>query len=164
MKCLQFWNKFSLGNGEGCRAFLPGRSTLLGSFYVALFCCIASGALAQNQKISGSWRGELDLGIQKLPLVFHFQAQGDAWEGTLDSPQQNAAGIPISEIRFEDPMLFLQIDAIGASYEAILSGEVLQGTFKQAGLELPSPSAPKRRRIPKLPSGRKRHTVPSPMI
>ncbi|MDN3687367.1 alpha/beta hydrolase family protein [Cyclobacterium jeungdonense] len=137
MKCLQFWNKFSLCNGEGYGAFSPGSRSLLCSFYVALFCCVASGLFAQNQKISGSWRGELDLGIQKLPLVFHFQAQGDAWEGTLDSPQQNATGIPISEIRFEDPMLFLRIDTIGASYEAILSGEILQGTFKQAGMELP---------------------------
>ncbi|WP_162417966.1 hypothetical protein [Cyclobacterium roseum] len=74
MKCLPLWNKFPFFSRERTGAVSSGTSLLLYWGCVGVFTFMASGLFAQNQEISGSWRGELDLGIQKLPLVLHFLA------------------------------------------------------------------------------------------
>src|SRR5271165_2317991 len=43
--------------------------------------------------IDGAWEGTLDVG-QKLRLVVHLTTTKDGLAGTLDSPDQGAAGIP----------------------------------------------------------------------
>lgn len=73
MKCLKQWTKFLLFIKEKSGIFLPGTYLLFRFVCVGFFTCVASGLLAQNPKISGSWRGELDLGIQKIPLIMNFQ-------------------------------------------------------------------------------------------
>ncbi|WP_162340126.1 hypothetical protein [Cyclobacterium salsum] len=73
MKCLPLWNKFPFFSRERSGAVSSGTSLLLFWGCVGAITFMASGLFAQNQEISGAWRGELDLGIQKLPLVLHFQ-------------------------------------------------------------------------------------------
>lgn len=51
----------------------------------ALIALTAMCAYAQE----GAWSGELDIQGTKLPLVFHFDADGC----TMDSPSQGAKGI-----------------------------------------------------------------------
>ncbi len=106
-----------------------------------LSCLLLAGscmvAFAQSPDISGSWKGELDVGLQKLPLHFHFQWADSVWKGSMDSPQQNARGIPLSEVQANGNLLYLQIEAIRGSYEGVLLGQAIQGTFRQAGMEFP---------------------------
>ena len=56
---------------------------------ISAFAAFALQVSAQN--ISGTWNGELNAGIQKIPVVLNLTADGQC---TLDSPQQGAKGIP----------------------------------------------------------------------
>lgn len=66
---------------------------------------------------SGSWRGELNLGQVKLPLIFNFteNVSGEK-QCTLDSPSQGAKGISTELILCTTDSLSLTCNAIGASY------------------------------------------------
>ena len=104
---------------------------------------------------SGSWRGELDLGHMKLPLVFNFSetASGEK-QCTLDSPSQGAKGIPTEVILFTADSISLTCNAIGASYTGKISTGVIEGRFKQRGFEFPldlTPDSPIEERRPQTP-------------
>nr|MBI1230872.1 alpha/beta fold hydrolase [Cytophagales bacterium] len=90
-----------------------------------------------QQQLEGSWKGELDVGIQKLPLIFHFKQEGEEWKGTMDSPSQQAKGIPVSKVLYNGLLLTMEINVLQASFEGIFQGNGFQGQFKQAGLSLP---------------------------
>lgn len=46
--------------------------------------------------LSGKFRGNLTVGASEMPLVFNFaETSADKLEATLDSPRQNATGIPL---------------------------------------------------------------------
>ena len=49
-------------------------------------------AVLFGQSLSGNWYGTLDVMGQKLPLVLHLTDSMGTWQGTLDSPKQNAFG------------------------------------------------------------------------
>lgn len=59
---------------------------------VFLVYILQSPCLFAQQDLTGSWKGDLDVGLQKLPLIFHFQPDGDGWKATMDSPSQQAYG------------------------------------------------------------------------
>lgn len=90
-----------------------------------------------QQTITGSWKGELDLGLQKLPLIFHFTPDGDEWKATMDSPSQQAKDIPVTKVLYNGLLLTLEIDVLQASFEGIFQADAFQGQFKQGGLSLP---------------------------
>lgn len=90
-----------------------------------------------SQELAGSWKGELDLMGQKLPLVFNFQQEGEEWAGTMDSPNQGAKGIRLSKVLFEGFLLNLELAAGGISYEGIVTSELIKGKFTQNGMSFP---------------------------
>ena len=90
-----------------------------------------------QQELTGSWKGELDIGFQKLPLIFHFFRDGDEWKATMDSPSQQATAITVSKVLYNGLLLTVEIDLLKASFEGIYQGDAFQGQFKQAGLSLP---------------------------
>ncbi len=89
------------------------------------------------QTIKGKWSGELDVQGQKLPLVFNFSGEDNALSATMDSPTQGASGIPVDKVDFANSKLTLQLAGGQASYVAEVKGNVMNGTFKQAGMEFP---------------------------
>lgn len=104
---------------------------------------------------SGSWRGELDLGQVKLPLVLNIQetASGEK-QCTLDSPSQGAKGISTELILCTTDSISLTCNAIGASYTGKISTGVIKGRFKQHGFEFPldlTPDSPIEERRPQTP-------------
>lgn len=88
--------------------------------------------------LSGSWRGELNLGQMKLPLVFNFSenASGEQ-QCTLDSPSQGAKGIPATVVFCTADSLSVTCGAIGASYCGRIASGTITGTFKQRGYSFP---------------------------
>lgn len=98
--------------------------------------CMAT-LCAQAQDVVGSWKGSIDVGGIKLPLVFHIEKQGDNYTSTLDSPSQSAIGFPIDKSEYTAPQLKLTITQLGASYQGELQGDSIVGLFKQSGLEMP---------------------------
>ena len=43
----------------------------------------------------GTWNGTLTVPGASLAIVFHFTAEDGVYGGTMDSPDQGAAGIPL---------------------------------------------------------------------
>lgn len=130
---------------------------LLGS----LATTFAQDSLAQKTK--GDWQGVLDVGAAKLRLVLHFTAEADnTLRGTMDSPDQSAAGMKIDTITLEGQTLKFVMQGIGASYEgtvSIVNGDAseITGKFSQGGATLPlnfkrgTVAPPKRPQVPSQP-------------
>lgn len=111
----------------------------------------ASSAFAQT----GSWRGELDLGQMKLPLVFNFSkdASGEM-QCTMDSPAQGAKGIPAKVTYCTPDSVAVTCDMIGASYSGKISSGLIKGEFKQRGMVFPldlTPNSSIEERRPQTP-------------
>lgn len=102
------------------------KKTLLTTALCVLF---ALSARAQE----GAWSGDLNVMGTKLPLVFHFSAEGC----TMDSPQQGARGIKAQWTPQADGTVKVQVPKLGVSYEGKYDGQEIRGTFKQNGLSLP---------------------------
>lgn len=105
---------------------------------LSLVCFIFS-FLGFSQEIQGIWEGELEVFGNKLPLVFHINQENSNYSAKMDSPQQQAFGIPVDEIRFEENTLLMTVNSIGMNYEGILNEDANQfsGTFKQSGMKFP---------------------------
>jgi uncharacterized protein len=53
----------------------------------------------EQPSLTGDWHGILKTGAMELRLVFHLKQKPDGgYEGTMDSPDQGAMGIPLSEV------------------------------------------------------------------
>jgi hypothetical protein len=90
--------------------------------------------------LAGDWLGALDMGVIKLRLAFHFTTKPDGTaEGTLDSIDQGARGIPLSKVAVSGKGVRLECQAIAASFEGKLSetGSTVEGTWQQGGGQLP---------------------------
>lgn len=103
------------------------RKTLL------LMVVAVMAAMAHAQTLNGTWTGKLDLGMQKLTLVFHIDGQ----TVTMDSPDQGAEGIPMEVVYMQDDSLSLRISQMSITYTGARRDSVLRGTFSQAGMTFP---------------------------
>lgn len=81
----------------------------------------------------GAWNGELDVMGSKLPLVFNFSSNGC----TMDSPSQNAKGIPAEKTVTDDGTIKVTVGMIGATFEGKMADGEIKGTFTQNGYPLP---------------------------
>ena len=113
---------------------------------IAAFAAFALQASAQN--ISGTWNGELNAGIQKIPLVLNLTADGKC---TLDSPQQGAKGIPADIVFISADSLNVSLKALNASFAGKLQDGELKGVFTQHGFKLPLNLKPGERAAAKRP-------------
>jgi pimeloyl-ACP methyl ester carboxylesterase len=92
---------------------------------------LVCAAAAQNlEAIRGDWNGRI---AGRLPIIFHL---GD--KVTLDSPDQNAFGMP-ANLNISDGKVVISIGAAGPRFEGELSanGQSLSGLFHQAGQSIP---------------------------
>lgn len=101
----------------------------LRTFTSIVLAMLAFTANAQE----GAWNGELDVMGTKLPLVFNFTANGC----TMDSPSQNAKGIPAEKTVTDDGTIKVKVGMIGATFEGKMTEGEIKGTFTQNGFPLP---------------------------
>ena len=95
------------------------------------------GTLLQAQDITGQWNGVLRIQGMNMRIVFHINQTGSGYTSTMDSPDQNATGIPVTTTTFDGSKLSLAIPTIGLLYEGEFKTDSIVGTFKQGGLALP---------------------------
>ena len=105
--------------------------------------------------LTGSWRGTLNLGQMKVPLVFNFSetATGET-QCTMDSPSQGAKGIATEVVLCTADSLSLTCNAIGVSYTGRISAGSINGRFSQRGYVFPldlTPDSPAEERRPQTP-------------
>lgn len=105
--------------------------------------------------VTGAWRGELDLGQMKLPLVFNFTETSDGkTQCTMDSPAQGAKGIATEVVLCTADSISLTCNAIGASYHGRITPGAITGSFAQRGYSFPlnlTPDSPVEERRPQTP-------------
>lgn len=93
--------------------------------------------LQSQAQIEGYWKGEIDLGVQKLETTFDIKSDGNGYSATFDVPAQGAFDIPVDETTFQDGKLQLTMSAMGASYSGLLKQDVIEGEFTQHGMTFP---------------------------
>jgi pimeloyl-ACP methyl ester carboxylesterase len=100
---------------------------------VSLFSLVVFG-----QSITGQWNGILKVPGMQLRIVFHITQTGDTFSATMDSPDQGAAGIPVTSTSFENSVLKIAITNAAIEYEGVLGeDERITGNFKQRGYSFP---------------------------
>jgi hypothetical protein len=114
---------------------------LTGAFLVATLALVACGDGNQaDVDVSGTWLGAIPAGGVSLRVVFNLSKNADgSFAGTMDSPDQGAFGIPVSQITVHGRHVDLAAASIGASFSGDLSadGSTLSGTATQAGESTP---------------------------
>lgn len=90
------------------------------------------------QRLAGQWYGPLKIPTGDLTLVFRFEIEPDGgYKAFLDSPDQGATGIPVSDVELVDNALTLQISVARAEYKGKITGNEIVGNFIQGGQPLP---------------------------
>lgn len=94
-------------------------------------------AVSAHAQIEGYWKGQLDLGVQKLELAFDIKVSDNGYSATLDVPAQGASDIPVDNTEFQDNHLQMTMSTMGANYSGTLKDGVIEGSFSQHGMTFP---------------------------
>lgn len=88
---------------------------------------------AHAQDIAGDWQGTIKTAMGELRLVLHVSKNADGTlKASVDSPDQNAAGIAIESITLEGNKLKFASAPLKASYEGTLKGtDSINGSWTQ---------------------------------
>jgi pimeloyl-ACP methyl ester carboxylesterase len=100
-----------------------------------LFMMATTTAFAQD--ILGQWDGSLTVQDKTLRLIFHISRTEAGLSATMDSPDQNANGIRMSQVGFENNQLTVELRAAGIKYVGTLDQNTVTGTFTQGPLNIP---------------------------
>lgn len=93
--------------------------------------------LSYSQDITGDWYGNLSAMGSEIGFVFQITKNGDTFSGTMSVPQQNANGIPLSSVTFNDNTVTIKFDPAGLNYSGKLNNRQIDGTFSQNGMTFP---------------------------
>lgn len=106
--------------------------------FVLLATLIAAciGTVANGQGLNGAWRGTLSVGPMSLNVVLNLEQTEQGLTATLDSPDQNAKGIPATAT-IDGDKLTVNVTMLGAKYVATVNDSILDGTFSQTGQSFP---------------------------
>src|SRR5690606_14713967 len=124
-------------------------------YYIFLIVLLQS-CLGYGQKFVGTWQGELKVRGVALPLVFHLE-NTSGWKGTMESPAQGNAKLPVSAIHIEQDSISIAIASIGLIYNGkLLTNELIEGVVSQNGMTFPmrlskAENTLAKRRRPQLP-------------
>lgn len=115
--------------GEFTQSGVSFPLTLRKGEYKASVYSLSLPKTTMNQLL-GEWHGKLG----PLTLVFRFEIKenGD-FVGFIDSPDQGAKGIPITQAVLTDGRLEIKVKAVGGEFSGQLSGNILAGEWKQMG-------------------------------
>jgi hypothetical protein len=73
----------------------------------------------------------------KLRINFNISSTDDGYTSTLDSPDQNAYGIPVDSTIFKKPELTIKVAKLMLVYVGNLEDDTnIKGTLKQGGQSL----------------------------
>lgn len=96
---------------------------------------LASSAFAA---VSGQWKGVLQGPRGPLNIVLRFETNTNGqYVAFLDSPDQAARGIPVTEASLEGNKLKVTVGQLGSLEGTMANGKTLTGTWMQGGQSLP---------------------------
>lgn len=106
------------------------------TFSILLITFLTSFTL-KSQDITGQWNGVLKVQGTQLKLVFNVTKIDNGYSSTMDSPDQGAKGIPVTNTTFENFKIKFEIANARIEYNGELKENQIVGTFKQGGQEFP---------------------------
>ncbi len=94
---------------------------------------------AKPSDIDGTWSGTLDTGTVKLRIVFHISNTEDGLIATMDSPDQNLKGMPMTGVTRDGTSLKIEAKQIGGSFSGTIAADLstMNGKWSQGGVEVP---------------------------
>jgi len=104
---------------------------------ILLFLFILTSMSAFSQDITGEWDGALNIQGKSLRLVIHISKTDIGFSATMDSPDQGAKGIQMSQAGFENGVVTIELRAASIKYTGKLDKNTLTGTFSQSGQNFP---------------------------
>ncbi len=121
---------------------MNGKFVVLATFVLSGIILVNPQKLYANtgRDVKGIWQGTLKVSGTELRVVFKISENPDGvLTATMDSPDQGAIDIPVSEVIIEDGNLILDVKTIQGVYEGKLNGDgtKIMGLWKQSGLSLP---------------------------
>lgn len=93
--------------------------------------------LQSQAQVEGYWKGQIDLGAQKIEMGFDIKVTEKGFATTLDIPAQGAFDVPVDKTEFHQGKLDLRMDAMNATYSGELKGLAIEGSFTQHGVSFP---------------------------
>jgi len=99
----------------------------------------APAARPKPSAVDGIWLGTLDTGAIKLRVAFHISTTESGLKATMDSLDQGANGIPVSEATLDGSTLTLKVEVAHGNFTGTVSadGETIDGQWSQSGASLP---------------------------
>lgn len=90
---------------------------------------------AKPSDIDGDWLSTLELNTLKLRVIFHITNTADGLTATLDSPDQNANGIPVTSVTRNGPAIKMELKQINGAFDGKFDKDLttMEGTWSQAG-------------------------------
>lgn len=98
---------------------------------------ILLGAIVYAQDAVGSWKGNIAIQGNEMPLIFNVTETDGNYSSTMDSPSQGATDIPMDETSVIENELTIIFKQAGIKYVGKIEGEKMEGTFYQGEMELP---------------------------
>lgn len=136
-----------------CASRTTPRVAMLLAPLLSLLLAPFPAAASQAESFDGRWEGHIEFQGVRLFTVINIKTGETGIGGTVDSPDQNAFGLPITGGRIIDKdSIELTMSTVGAIYTATLDGdERLTGTWQQNGVELPL-ALSRKKAAPSLPA------------
>lgn len=89
------------------------------------------------QDITGQWNGVLKVQGIQLRLIFNITKTNNGFSSTMDSPDQGAKGIPVTNTTFDNSKIKFEVSTARIEYNGELKENKFVGVFKQGGQEFP---------------------------
>lgn len=92
-----------------------------------------------GEGFAGVWQGSIKVNLFELRLLFNLSDNDGQLTGTIDSLDQNATGIAITDATVDGRDIHLEVQLIGGTYDGKLSedGSEIDGLWQQGGQSLP---------------------------
>ena len=90
--------------------------------------------------LAGDWAGNLEVQGTSLKIVFHItQNEDGSYSSTMDSPAQNAFGLPVAATTVTADTLILDVAVAQGNYTGVIDKEnkTISGTWSQGAYKLP---------------------------
>jgi hypothetical protein len=113
------------------------RRTGMKHVFATSFMILAVACAGHSQDITGDWQGTLTNDMGELRLVLHIAKSADgALNATMDSPDQNLAGMPVDSITLNGTKL--KFNAKTISYEGTVrnAGSITGNWFQERKMTL----------------------------
>ena len=107
----------------------------------AIIIATLVGALLSSsnaQSVIGSWGGKIDIGARKVLFIMHLTKEGNKYQSTFDSPDQNSFDLKGGETLLVADSIIAKIPSMRAGYAGKWDGkDEMNGLFSQGNFKTP---------------------------